>query len=303
MKCAEARSSLDAPTLLAVTGDMTATGDEEEFRLYEGYAKEIAGVELLPGAVRCGLAHLGFQVMEVSGNHDRFGGASAPIPLLSGPTQAFVSRHSDQPWISEVIPLAQGFKLRVIGIDGDADATALSQWRLTASGCFRSQIEALSTIVPAREPGEIRVLLLHHSFQETPPRWSPKSLLRRICPLSRRSFAKCVTELGVAVVLTGHHHYWYRTRLGNIPGMESAGDAPAGAGHTARHDGEPLLLSSGSAERFPGLTTVHQPVSVMGERGARILIDALCNSMIPQGNEKLEVTLVVRGSTTPPGRG
>src|SRR5579862_721703 len=141
MKCAEARSSLDAPTLLAVTGDMTATGDEEEFRLYEGYAKEIAGVELLPGAVRCGLAHLGFQVMEVSGNHDRFGGASAPIPLLSGPTQAFVSRHSDQPWISEVIPLAQGFKLRVIGIDGDADATALSQWRLTASGCFRSQIE------------------------------------------------------------------------------------------------------------------------------------------------------------------
>ena len=55
-----------------------------------------------------------------------------------------------------------------------------------------------------------------------------------------------------------------------------------------------------ATERFPALTTVHQPVKEMGERGAKILIDALCAGTVPQGHERLEVTLVVRGSSAPP---
>jgi DNA-binding LacI/PurR family transcriptional regulator len=58
-----------------------------------------------------------------------------------------------------------------------------------------------------------------------------------------------------------------------------------------------------ATERFPALTTVHQPVSVMGERGAKILIDALNSGAPPHGRERLDVTLVVRGSSGPLARG
>jgi hypothetical protein len=147
------------------------------------------------------------------------------LPILSGPTAAFLSRYGEaQPWISDLFQLPHGFSLRLLGIDGDADADALGPWRLTISGCFHSQVRALEPRLPPRETHEVRVLLLHHSFQ--PGRdWSPTSLLRRICPESRAALARCVADLGISVVLTGHHHYWYRVRLKDLKGMEGAGNA------------------------------------------------------------------------------
>ena len=50
-------------------------------------------------------------------------------------------------------------------------------------------------------------------------------------------------------------------------------------------------------EHFPPLTTVHQPVSEMGERGARILLEAMEEGTMPTGRIVMDVSLVVREST------
>jgi len=55
-----------------------------------------------------------------------------------------------------------------------------------------------------------------------------------------------------------------------------------------------------SADRFPDLTTVHQPVAEMAERSARLLKDWLENGRPPGGNITLPVSLVKRGSTAAP---
>lgn len=55
-----------------------------------------------------------------------------------------------------------------------------------------------------------------------------------------------------------------------------------------------------AAEMFPPLTTVHQPVSEMGEEAARILLDAITRDTLPTGQKVLDVSLIVRESTAPP---
>jgi DNA-binding LacI/PurR family transcriptional regulator len=52
-----------------------------------------------------------------------------------------------------------------------------------------------------------------------------------------------------------------------------------------------------AAERVPSLTTVHQPVFEMAERGARLLVDALNGGGRPSGKTVMDVSLVVREST------
>lgn len=54
-----------------------------------------------------------------------------------------------------------------------------------------------------------------------------------------------------------------------------------------------------ATERYPALTTVHQPVSAMGERGAELLVEALRNRTNPHGQVRLDVTLVERESSGP----
>lgn len=54
-----------------------------------------------------------------------------------------------------------------------------------------------------------------------------------------------------------------------------------------------------AAERFPSLTTVHQPVIEMAEHGGRTLLHAINTSEMPAGQTVLDVSLVVRESTAP----
>ncbi|MBC8126295.1 MAG: LacI family DNA-binding transcriptional regulator [Gloeobacteraceae cyanobacterium ES-bin-144] len=55
-----------------------------------------------------------------------------------------------------------------------------------------------------------------------------------------------------------------------------------------------------AADMFPPLTTVHQPVSEMGEHAAQILLDAITDNKLPVGQKALDVSLIVRESTAPP---
>lgn len=57
-----------------------------------------------------------------------------------------------------------------------------------------------------------------------------------------------------------------------------------------------------AADRFPSVTTVHQPVSEMGERGARMLVEAIGRRQVPSGHTVMDVSLVVRESTAPPAK-
>lgn len=52
-----------------------------------------------------------------------------------------------------------------------------------------------------------------------------------------------------------------------------------------------------AAERFPALTTVHQPVFEMAERSARLLLNWLEAGQKPKGNVTVPVSLVEREST------
>ena len=56
-----------------------------------------------------------------------------------------------------------------------------------------------------------------------------------------------------------------------------------------------------AADRYPALTTIHQPVMEMGRRGARILLEAMEEGALPSGHIQMEVSLVIRESTAPPG--
>ncbi len=52
-----------------------------------------------------------------------------------------------------------------------------------------------------------------------------------------------------------------------------------------------------AAERCPSLTTIHQPVSEMGRRGAQILLKSLQSGITPTGKTVMDVSLVIRDST------
>lgn len=55
-----------------------------------------------------------------------------------------------------------------------------------------------------------------------------------------------------------------------------------------------------AAERYPSLTTVHQPVVEMGQLSAKHLLDSLAENELPKGHMSLPVSLVVRQSTAAP---
>ena len=54
-----------------------------------------------------------------------------------------------------------------------------------------------------------------------------------------------------------------------------------------------------AADRFPALTTVSQPVAAMAEQGARTLLRALDEHIIPSGHSMMDVSLTIRDSTGP----
>lgn len=57
-----------------------------------------------------------------------------------------------------------------------------------------------------------------------------------------------------------------------------------------------------AVERYPSLTTVHQPVAEMAERSAQLLVDALSSSQLSNSQITFPVSLVTRNSTTVPAQ-
>jgi hypothetical protein len=106
------------------------------------------------------------------------------------------------------IPLSNGCTVVVARLDSDADVAAFGLRRFAARGSFVSQCDKLREELSVRPVDELRVLLLHHS---SIVRGVPSYLLR-ITRQSYRELVKLIRNCGIAIVLTGHHHWpdWAR---------------------------------------------------------------------------------------------
>jgi len=182
---------------LVVTGDLTATGHEEEFEIANKFlSAEYCGVGLNVGD---------WIQRAVPGNHDHWPGR--PI-IIGRPTPGLEKYFPDLPYAGPVIQLGNGRQLRFLRIDSDDGVNPYLQERWFAIGSFERQLEALSEMLEplGRNDNEIRVLCLHHSA-------TYRGIHLEANSKSRAALYKFLLRNHIAVVLTGHIHRppWVRT--------------------------------------------------------------------------------------------
>ncbi len=180
---------------LIVTGDLTATGHQQEFDIANQY---LGGILRGPEGDRVGLEVLDWSGLAIPGNHDHWAGY--PIPV-GRPTPALQRYFPKLPRIQPVFPLSKGRQLRFLLTDTDADVKPISRERWKALGSFVSQLQTLTAILGRLGPNEneIRVLCLHHSL-------SYRGSALEIIPQSRIALEKFILDNRIAVLLCGHIH-------------------------------------------------------------------------------------------------
>ena len=158
------------------------------------------------GSSRVGLGDSGWHDRAVPGNHDRwkgdlgFGTVWAFPHMILSPTAAFRSLFSHLP--SDGVPLFSAAGLppvRFIRVDTDADIHPLTPDRALARGAFESHLQKLNGELPAKAPGEVRVLLAHHCREY-------RGVRVEINEGSRAALDKFMVRHEVDVLLSGHTH-------------------------------------------------------------------------------------------------
>jgi len=185
--------------LLVVTGDITSWGSDDQYHSAYNF---LAGQLQPPVVKKLGLRAPDWKRRAVPGNHDHWPGT----PTIWGEPKPFLHlAYQRTPYVSQPIVLNGGFKLRFFGIDTDADVHPKRLERFFAIGSFRCELEDLVRNLPAnvkvQEPGEIRILLLHHSSL-----YRTSRLALRMSDSSRRALYDFVAQLGISVLLCGHTH-------------------------------------------------------------------------------------------------
>jgi predicted MPP superfamily phosphohydrolase len=199
------------PLLVAITGDLTTTGAAAQFDFAKQY---------LSGAVTTAGAPLGLRLgshwnrFAVPGNHDHWPGTRCGLTNFacmrgnaSGAVQNLVYSHPQvgnapqsglHPWIAK--PLHIGSREVVVcGIDSDVQVDAYGLGRVAARGRFDEQCRWLLQTLPERRREELRVLLIHHSYDN-------RNFALGIAESSRRALEELVEKREIAVMLTGHMH-------------------------------------------------------------------------------------------------
>ncbi|MCE9584574.1 MAG: metallophosphoesterase [Planctomycetes bacterium] len=177
-----ARLRDDEGSITVHSGDLTSWGAPGQFE---------AAWAILPEVLRDPKA----LDLAIPGNHDHWPGTGG---VLGRPSAALRERFSGLPWVRH-LPLGHDRILTIAAIDSDADVPPWSNARAWGRGHFQSQLAALDVLMPPRVPGEVRVLLMHHSP------W----LGRYHLGITRRSRAALETFLqkhGFRVILCGHVH-------------------------------------------------------------------------------------------------
>lgn len=199
------------PFDVVVTGDYTRCGAGRELSLASRFLRSQIG--LPPLMRRVGL-QLGTLPVGIPGNHDHWGGASFP---LSGATSlvSTIRVTPPTPYVHPPKRLNSHRTLVMAGIDSDADVKPIGLKRLQAIGSFQSQLGPLGAMLGANPGNEVRVLLVHHS-------WNHAGRLLRMDKGSKDALARFVTHYGIRIVLTGHTHAATMVPIGSGTGSHDA---------------------------------------------------------------------------------
>ena len=178
-----------------VTGDYSRCGSVSELNIAKRFI--LADIGLVPPA-KTGL-HLGNEktLIGIPGNHDQWAGRFHPI---GGHPSNYprVFSHPTLPWVDKTRTVG-GRNLIFAGIDSDCDVGPRDQARLLAKGDFRSQLATLGSMVGPKEQSEIRVLLIHHS-------WDRKGLTLRMRRAAKQALEQFLDQYGFSIIMTGHTH-------------------------------------------------------------------------------------------------
>ena len=182
---------------LIVTGDLTTCGKDVEFQLFDTYAGATPSSKSLN---YMGLRNPGWQESAIPGNHDYWPGT---IKILGSPQGMVYRIFNDLPRISPLLSISQGYQVRFIWINSDADVGHRSKHRGFAQGCCVSHVVYLRTKMPALVDKEIRILCVHHS-----PAYQGIAPLRllEMDKTSRNHLAEFIIDYHISVVLCGHLH-------------------------------------------------------------------------------------------------
>jgi hypothetical protein len=188
-----ARLKKDEPDLrLIVSGDLSRCGDNHELRLARDYIE--ARIDITPPLNNLIGLRLGERARVIPGNHDQWGGTQSPFG--SSPSTYGTQFPSVLPSVQR-IPLANGKSIAFIEVDSDADVQPLSWKRVFALGAFESQLKKLNWL-PAKSPDEVRVLLIHHSWDQAPD--------LRMANGSKWTLGHFLHTHQISAMLCGHSH-------------------------------------------------------------------------------------------------
>lgn len=193
----------ESPTLV-VTGDLTAVGKPAEFDMARDYLlREIS----LPSSRLVGLRVPTVLARSISGNHDQWPGSirvlGAPTPGLTATFPPPSSGGSFFPIQPVYIPLTEGRRLALLGIDSDADVWPHGITRFMARGKFLSQLIELGGKIGPKDANEIRALMVHHSLAYS------RTHRLAIDESSTAALWEFIKQHHVSVLLTGHIHLPY----------------------------------------------------------------------------------------------
>lgn len=191
-----------APSLVAVSGDLTQRARRAEFAAARGFLARIAAPTLV-----------------VPGNHD--------VPLFDVARRFLSPLGRYRRYVSaELAPAFEDDELLVVGLTTARSLT----WK--AGRVSRDQMEALRRRLCGGAPGRLRVLVAHHPF--SPPAGHPREAVVGRAAQALAHLARC----GLDLVLTGHLHREFAGDLGGHTLARAALALHAGSATSRRLRGE-----------------------------------------------------------------
>lgn len=182
---------------LLVTGDYSRCGGASEFDTVIQYLTGTVNLSTHRQVRPTGL-NLPSLPNGIPGNHDQWGGINFPI---SGAPSVFggTGLSPALPYVRPALPLSNGLKLVICGLDSDADVYPMFTDRFRAIGSFQSHLASLAPVLGQNPGDEVRVLLVHHS-------WNHQGKVLRMTKASKAAMHAFVRAHGIRIVLSGHTH-------------------------------------------------------------------------------------------------
>jgi len=195
---------------IIVTGDITASGKTEQFRMGGAF---LGGIyQPPPGAVRrtiLGLRVGNWKDYSIPGNHDHWPGIdSSWRPKIRGDSNSELALTLHQlPRVEDYSLPNQGHLIKFLSINTDSDVHPNRDDRLLARGNFRSQLVELEDLLSDPLEKEIRVLCLHHSMSyRADTRLGQFSRALEVDDVTRRELEQFIVKHDISVLLCGHVH-------------------------------------------------------------------------------------------------